>query len=257
MDYKLINKFGKSFITVPRLEELGLKNCFTTIDMDLGTNTNRSTEDIKENFNTIYKFLDVEPESLYYGIQVHSNHLELINNESRPLKDDIALFFPDTDGLITSKENIALNTRFADCIPIIIFDPKNMIQANIHSGWKGTLESIGIRGLEIMFNKCKSKAEDLLVVLGPAIGKEDFEVDIDVMEKFKEEFTFHDQIIKQKNQGKYLIDLKGIVVKQFLAEGIREENIIDIDLSTFSTPYLHSFRRDKERFGLMGCVTII
>lgn len=256
MAYKIIEHKNKKFIKVPRLEDLGLKNCFTSIDMDLGMSTNKSMDKLRENYEIIFDFLEVESRDIYYGRQVHSNNIRIIGEELGGEEGQVGRFFPDTDGLITGEKNLALLIRYADCIPIIIYDPVKKVQANLHSGWKGTLSKIGTRGLDLMINNFSSKPEDLIVVMGPAIGRDDFEVSQDLMEEFSKSFTFSQEVIRRKNQEKYLIDLKGIVRRLFLEEGIREDNLIDIDLSTYSTPYLHSYRRDKEKFGLMGCLTL-
>ncbi len=257
MDYKIVTYKNKRYITIPQLTDLGLKHVFTTIDMDIGMKTNKSIEDIKNNIKLVYELLDINPKLLYNGYQSHSNNIEIIEDISQGELSPFGRFIPNTDGLVTDKENIALITRFADCTPIILFDPIKRVQANIHSGWRGTLQKIGENGIGIMVNNYNCNPEDILVVLGPSIGKDDFEVDKDVMELFKNEFDYQD-IISKKDDLKYLIDLTTINKEMLIEKGIREENIIDIDLSTFSNPdLLHSYRRDKEKYGLMGLITCL
>ena len=257
MEYKLVNKDNKRYIIVPRIMELGLNHCFTTMDMDMSINTNGSIESLKENLNNIYNFLGKKPKILYSGKQVHSSNIEIIKDISQGMTNELGQYIPDTDGLITDKKNIALISRFADCIPILIYDPVKKVHANIHSGWKGTLGGIGIKGIDLLISKFNSRPEDLIVVLGPSISKEDFEVESDVMEMFKTIFEFYNQVITQKNEIKYLIDLKGIYRVLLRDRGILDENIISINLSTYSTEYLHSYRRDKSKFGLMSVVSFL
>ena len=255
MNYKIIKKDNKSYITLPYLEELGLKHCFTSIDMDLSMKANKSPESLESNFNSIYELLDIKGKLLYTGRQVHSNNLALIKDKTMGHEDRFGRYIEETDGLITGEESIVLMTRYADCTPIIIYDPINKVHANIHSGWKGVLKRIGIRGLRLMLKEYNSKIEDLVIALGPSISMEDFEVDKDVAELFRAEFDFHQDFMKKKNKIKEVIDLKGIIKRLYSMEGVRDDNIVDINLSTYSTPFLHSYRRDKENFGLMGAFT--
>lgn len=257
MDYEIVKGKYNLYIIIPRLKKLGLKHCFTTTTMDIGSHTNKSLESLKDNFTRIYKFLDIRPEILYSGYQVHSGNIEMIIDDKQGEINPFGRYIPDTDGLITNKENFALVTRFADCTPIILYDPVKKVHSNIHSGWRGTLEEIGGNGVDIMVNQYKSNPKDIIGIIGPSIGKEDFEVDIDVMVKFEDKFELYKDIINKKNEKKYLIDLQKINKNILIDKGIRAENIITVDLSTYSNDIFHSYRRDGEDFGLMGLITCI
>ncbi len=256
MNYKIIKHNNKSFIVIPRLMELGLNHCFTSIDMDLGTKTNNSIKNISLSLKEAYQAIGIRPSILFSGEQVHSDRVQPVRNISDGEENAFGRYLPATDGLITSKKNIALISRYADCIPILLYDPIKKVQANIHSGWKGTLKEIAIKGIMIMREQYACNPKDLIIGMGPAIDRDNFEVDQDVMELFKNKFSFYEEFIRERN-NKFLIDLKYIYFRLFKEEGIKEENIIDINLSTYSTNYLHSYRRDKENFGLMGVISSI
>lgn len=257
MEYKIIEANNISYIIIPELLDLGLKHCFTTKHMDMGTKTNGDLEDLTKNFKHIYELLEINPKILYSGYQVHGNNVEIINSLNQGKETYFGRYIGDTDGLITNLKEVALITRYADCSPIILFDPINRVQANIHSGWRGTLKEISKVGIESIINNYKSNIDDIIAIIGPTIGKDDFEVDIDVKTMFEEKFTFNKDIISKKNNKKYLIDLTETNKRILLHSGIKETNIISIDLSTYSNPSLHSYRRDKEEFGLMGLITMI
>ena len=58
--------------------------------------------------------------------------------------------YNSTDGLITNKKDIILATTNADCILMLFFDPQKKVIANVHSGWKGTLQEISIEAVKKM-----------------------------------------------------------------------------------------------------------
>ena len=255
MKYEIVEDGYNSYLIIPKLIELGLKHCFTTKTMDIGSHTNKSLKSLKENFNSIYDFLNIDPKILYSGYQTHSKNIEMIWDNKQGQINEFGRFIEDTDGLITDREGIALITRFADCTPVILFDPIKKVHSNIHSGWRGTLQEIVANGVKIMGNEYNSMEKDIIAVIGPSIGKDDFEVDIDVMMEFRRKFESYKGVIKQKNDSKYLIDLQEINKRILLQSGIREESITIIDISTYSNDIFHSYRRDKEDYGLMGLVT--
>ena len=257
MNYKIISVGNKRYITIPRLSQLGLKHCFTTRDMDMGIRTNPSTRDIKNNLKQINQVLEIKPQVLFRGVQTHSNHIANLLDIAGGENSEIGRVFPDTDGFVTQLKDVALLTTYADCTPLILFDPVKKVHGNVHSGWKGTLQKIGKEALKQMVEDYNCNPDHIIAVIGPSIGKDDFEVELDVMEQFRDTFEFHKEIIRQKDQIKYLIDIQECNKRILMESGIKANNIIVVDLSTKSNPMFHSFRRDGDKFGLMGCITCV
>ena len=258
MDYKIETKNGFRFLYLPELEELGLYNCLTTKDMDIGRGTNEDIDDINENFERIYDFIGIRPKEQFSGYQVHSGNVARIRDMSQGSFNGVDRIISETDGLVTDMKNIALISRFADCTPVLLFDPIKKVQANIHSGWKGTLQRIAANGIDIMVNEYGCNPKDIIGVLGPTIGRDDFEVESDVMNMFREEFDFYKEIIRQKNEIKFLIDLHTTIKRMLVDKGLQEKNLTIINMSTYAEEDLfHSYRRDKEEFGIMGAITIL
>lgn len=257
MDYKIITRNKTRYIILPKLTQLGLHHCFTTRDMDMGMKTNPSTNDIGHNLRLIYETLGICPKGLFGGLQTHSKNIEAIVDISQGEANQLGRFFPETDGLVTNLKGVALFTTYADCTPIILFDPVKKVHGNVHSGWRGTLQKIGKQAVEKMIKDYSSNPADIIAIIGPSIGKDDFEVELDVMEQFQDAFDFHKDIIKKKDAVKYLIDIQETNKRILLESGINEENISVIELSTKSNPMFHSYRRDGNKFGLMGCITCL
>lgn len=164
--------------------------------------------------------------------------------------DNLNDSFLNTDGLITNLKDVCLLTKTADCQAILLYDPINKVIGNIHSGWKGTLNKIIMNAINIMTNDYHSKPEDIIVCICPSILKCCFEVDYDVVESFKNNFSNIDEDIYlgeiKDNKQKYYIDTVNINKKVLLSLGLKEENIITSDLCTKCQHDLyHSYRYDK------------
>lgn len=255
MNYSIEIEDNIRYIVIPELQKLGLNNCFTTIDMDMSLKDNTMIDRVKINHEKIFKFMNIRPKEVFSSIQIHSTNIEEIKDIEHGKKHEIGRIIPDNDGFVTDLKDIVLISKYADCTPIILYDPIKKVHANIHSGWRGTLKKIGSHGVDIMINKYNSNPKDIIAVLGPSIDRDDFEVDIDVKELFEKAFEFNREVIFKKDEIKYLIDLKEINKRILMDSGVKKTNITTIDLSTKSNPMLHSYRRDGDKFGLMAAIT--
>ena len=163
--------------------------------------------------------------------------------------------YNSTDGLITNKKDIILATTNADCILMLFFDPQKKVIANVHSGWKGTLQEISIEAVKKMKKEYSCNAEDIMCFICQSIRKCHFEVDQEVKDlfynKFKKLYNIEEIIEENKEKNKWHIDtvlINRTILKQ---EGLKEENIIDSGLcSVCNSDIIHSFRVEKEGYGL-------
>lgn len=241
-----VKKDGIEYLQFRKLLEYGLVNCFTTrIDgFDLDGRLDKRVTDY--NYNRLCNSLGIERNSIARPNQTHSDNIQNINE---------IIKLTDMDGIITNTPGINLTLSFADCTPILIYDPINKVIGNIHSGWRGTIKKIGPKAVIKMKEDYGSKPEDLIVCIGPCIKQCHFEVQDDVKELFEKEFGYLNRnadIIKDEEgkPGKYMVDTT-LVIKLTLEEvGIKPENIYDSKICTVcSSNVVHSFRADKEKSG--------
>ena len=163
--------------------------------------------------------------------------------------------YAETDGLITNKKNIMLATTNADCILLLFFDPVKKVIANVHSGWKGTIQRISTETVKKMIETYKCNPQDIICCICPSIRKCHFEVRKDVYELFYSEFKelkdIEDIITKKADEDKWLIDT--VKINQTILEemGLKKENIIDSGIcSVCNSSKIHSYRAEKEGYGL-------
>lgn len=190
--------------------------------------------------------------------QEHTDNIQIVDKKVNINNMDINLEkYNDTDGLITNKQNLILSTTNADCILMLFFDPVTRTIANIHSGWKGTLQRISIKTVEKMIKEFDCNPKDIICCICPSIRKCHFEVDKDVKDMFEKEFI-NIQINKrinimekQKEQEKWNIDT--VLINKIILEqlGLKKENIIDSEIcSVCNSNLIHSYRVEKQGYGL-------
>ena len=203
-------------------------------------------------YKTICNKLDLNYNDIVKTNQNHTDNVEIIDEKVSKDEPDFAVY-QETDGLITDRTNLVLSTTNADCILLIFFDPVKKVIANVHSGWKGTLQRISVKAVEKMHDEYGCNSKDIICCVCPSIRKCHFEVDRDVYIMFENEFKELkqiDEIIEQKND-KWHIDTI-LINKVILKEaGLLEENIIDSGIcSVCNKDIIHSFRAEGADYGL-------
>jgi YfiH family protein len=143
------------------------------------------------------------------------------------------------DALVSNRPGIGLSIRTADCLPILIADPRNRAVAAIHAGWRGVVSQIASKTVHTMCLHFDSKPEDLVVAIGPGIGACCFEVGPEVAAQFQLE-------------GRIKIDLVETTCRELGRNGIAPGQISSSGLCSHCNPeILESYRRDREAAGRM------
>jgi hypothetical protein len=92
------------------------------------------------------------------------------------------------DGILTDNSDVTLFMRFADCVPILLYDPVKKVIGIVHAGWQGTCQKIAAAAVEKMNARYGSSARDILAGIGPSICQSCYEVGSEVQGSFKKQF---------------------------------------------------------------------
>jgi YfiH family protein len=156
----------------------------------------------------------------------------------------------EADAMITNLKGVTLAIKTADCVPILLFDDAINVIGAIHSGWRGTKESIVKKTIALMNKNYHSNPKDISALIGPAINPCCYEVQKDL----KDIFESFEGAIENRN-GKTFLNLKAIIAKDLRESGI--ENIENISECTCCTPDLYpSYRRDKTDQRIFSIITL-
>ena len=245
---KLVIKKTKSFeyMQYKRLIDLGVNHAYI-LKSDKVDFKNTYSDTEYESFRTVCEELNMNFDNLKIHIQTHTDTIKCITEEDLELES--------VDGLITNHKDIPLYSKSADCLLVVIYDPVKKVLANIHSGWRGTFQRILEKGVLKMIKNYGSNPDDLVCALSPCIKKEHFEVGEEVGELCKDLFGYMEEfdsiMTETKNETdskekKFLIDLTRINTNMLKEVGIKEENIIDCNLCSYTEEdKLYSYRREK------------
>ena len=250
----LQKKNGIEYIQFKRLLDYGIKHAYSLKGDGLNFRSNSREE--KSSYSKIYEAVGLDTSTLVKPLQKHTGNVKCIN---RVFKKSELEFI---DGLITDKKNITLTSTNADCMLLLMYDPKKNVIANIHSGWKGTFQKIAEKAVLKMIRNYRCRPEDIECYICPSIRKCHFEVEEEVKELCENIFHFIPNkdlfIFKGEVKGgvqRYYIDTAYINKYMLMELGLREENIIDSEIcSVCNSDMIHSYRVEGKEFKLSTAI---
>lgn len=80
------------------------------------------------------------------------------------------------DAIITRQTGVALALSFADCTPLLFYDPVQRVIAMAHGGWRGTARGIALATVEAMSARFDCQPRNILAGVAPSIGACCYEV---------------------------------------------------------------------------------
>ena len=154
---------------------------------------------------------------------------------------------PGVDGLVTDALRVGLFATFADCYPLIAYDPAHHAVGLAHAGWRGTAAGIAGRLVAALAENFGSEPGSLHVGIGPGICGACYEVGPEFADRFPEE------TLTRGAEGRLLLDLAEANRLQFLAAGVAAEKIELSGDCTLESPAFFSHRGlpDGSRFATL------
>ncbi len=128
-------------------------------------------EAVRENRRRVYAALAIDPARVAQAGQIHGADV-LVVDESHAGSGalDRSLIRPPADALITNRPNLFLLACFADCTPLLFWDPVRRAVGVAHAGWQGTVKGIAAATVRAMRASFGTDPADLRVVIGPSAG---------------------------------------------------------------------------------------
>lgn len=188
------------------------------------------------------------------GVQVHGTRIERVTKDKRGAGSrthNTAIM--DTDGLITDEDDVLLTAFYADCVPLLFWDPDHSAIGIAHAGWRGTVGGIASKMLKQMQQTFSTKPDTVRVAIGPSIGSCCYEVDDVVIEALQEQIpSLPESIVQPNENGRYMLDLKQANADILKETGVREQHLLVTNYCTCCEQQLFfSHRRDGEKAGRM------
>jgi YfiH family protein len=176
--------------------------------------------------------------------QIHSDEIFLLKDESQT-REQVSKI--NADAIMTHLSEIPIGIFTADCIPVLLYDPKLHVAAAIHAGREGTLQGIVNKSIMAMKREYGCQPQDLVAGLGLGIGGCCYEIDENCLNSFENKIPFELPFVKPKENGKFLLDLFAVNAQQGIDAGLLPENILRSEECTFCSPMNYfSYRREGQ-----------
>ncbi|MEA3345074.1 MAG: peptidoglycan editing factor PgeF [Chloroflexota bacterium] len=183
--------------------------------LNVGHTVGDDTRAVEVNHHRICQALDIPREAITTAHQVHGARVGRVGAE------DQGTTLSSTDGLITDVPDVALMLRFADCVPLLFFDPHRPAVGLAHAGWRGTLAGIArkvVRAMAIAFN---SQPEELIAGIGPSIGPCCYQIGWDLADRVQAQFPQWPDLIHWRCSDRPYLDLWRANQRQLEEAGVR------------------------------------
>jgi YfiH family protein len=230
-----------------------------------------SRENVLENRCRFQSALGAKDLRLVALKQIHSDVVQMFDAQpAQPCRGDAS---------VTNRAGLLLGIQTADCVPILLVDPKKRAVAAVHAGWRGTLQRIVVKAIGQMQMQFGTKPRDILAAIGPAIGGCCYEVGTEVAIQFQSQFAGAHEWFDEFRTGdepnpvqwlnmmppghqpppkNVLLDLRKANRAQLVEAGLRAQNIFVSELCTACRRDLFfSYRKEGAITGrLMAAVGI-
>ena len=216
--------------------------------LNLGGTVGDDIQAVHENHRRMYRSLDADAARACTVWQVHSADTVIVTEPAPGRK-----WLSRADGMVTQQTGIPLAMRFADCVPILYYDPVQKVTGVAHAGWRGTLGRAQVNVIDTMREAFGCRPQDIQAGIGPSIGPDHYQVGEEVVEEAHKVFASLDGIIKRADDGSAYLNLWEANRRRLADSGVEQIEIAAICTASNTTEFF-SHRAEKGKTGRFGTV---
>jgi len=200
------------FYTLDLFDQHGIRHGFFTrqggvspepwTSLNHGGTTGDVRPNVVENRRRMFEVFDLPVETIFDSWQVHGREV-ICADRPRPLDSP----HQKADGILTADRDITLVMRFADCVPVLLYDPVKGVTGIVHAGWQGTVLQAAAAGVERMQSAYGSRPADIVAGIGPSICVDHYQVGHEVVEGVRQSFGADAGSVLRQANGTTHLDL--------------------------------------------------
>ena len=183
--------------------------------LNLGHTVGDDLAAVEENHRRALGALGLEPQQVVSPCQVHGARVGIVG------RAHLGTVQSATDALVTAAPAVPLLMRFADCTPVLFFDPVRRVVGMAHAGWRGVVAGTAGATIQTMTERLGCDPADLWAGIGPTIGPCCYAVGPEVVAAVKAACPPGTEIVRHTDEQTYL-DLPAAVQAQLRAAGVEQ-----------------------------------
>jgi polyphenol oxidase len=234
-----------AFLTLPEMDVLpGIGHCYTTSmggvsaapygGLNLALHVGDDPTAVMANRAALAAAIGLAPQRFVFANQVHGATVAVVTPDmaDRGTRSD-ADAIPATDALVTAVPGLCLLVLVADCVPVLLADPRRRCVGAAHAGWRGTVQDIAGATVRVLTDVLGSDPADIIAAIGPSIGPADYEVGPEVVAAVQTALpTVWPDLLAPTRPGHARLDLWSANRHQLLAAGLDPAHVHVAGVST-------------------------
>jgi YfiH family protein len=217
---------------------------FASLNMSISTGD--TLYNTRANRQLAFDALNVPFDSMMDVWQVHGTNV-VCADSPRGEREAIK-----ADGVITDRHGVTLFQRFADCAPIILYDPIRRAIGIVHAGWKGTISGAAASLVKAMNETYSCQPRHLLAGIAPSICVDHYEVGYEVVNAARGAFKNPDEVLIKKGEC-YHFDLWAANRTALQEAGVEQIEVSGLCTSCRNDLFF-SHRAEKGKTGRFGAL---
>jgi len=216
--------------------------------LNLGGTVGDDQAAVRENHRRVYAALGLDGSRACTVWQVHSADTVVVR-EAVPNRRWLAR----ADGIVTDQPGLPLAMRFADCTPVLLYDPAHHAIGMAHAGWRGTVSGAAVSALDAMGTAFGTCPPDVQAAIGPSIGPDRYQVGEEVVEAIRHTFGQTDGLILRAEDGSAYLDLWAANRLALERAGVIQIEVAGICTASHTDEFF-SHRAEAGKTGRFGAV---
>lgn len=219
--------------------------------LNIGGTVGDQPSRVQKNYHRMLAALDLNPEDCS---QVHQTHSAQVIRVTEPQVGDAPA--PVADSMITDQVGLSLVMRYADCVPILLYDPIQHACGLVHAGWLGSVRHVARAAVNKMVEAFGTRASDLVAGIGPSIGPDHYPVGLDVIRAVEESYPEWSSSLLIREGDLVKLDLWKTNEVDLRAAGVNHIEQSGLCTACENQDW-YSHRAEKGRTGRFGAVMTI
>ncbi len=215
--------------------------------LNLGRKSGDTLANVEINFQRLHDALALDSTATVRASQAQADRVAIVNAAHRGTVVD------DVDALVTNVSGVPLFLHYADCVPILFFDPAHRAIGIAHAGWRGTVGKIATKTAQAMRDTFGTQPHDLIAGIAPSIGPCCYRVGADVSNQIRAAFDNADELLIPQADGGVHLDLWQANVSQLGALGVKQIEVASL-CTAHRTDDFYSWRAEQAKTGRFGAI---
>jgi YfiH family protein len=217
------------------------------LTLNLSRTTGDDATNVAMNIQRLHDALGLDATATISASQAQVDRVAVVGAAQR------GTIIREVDALLTNEPGVPLMLRYADCVPIFLFDPVHRAIGVAHAGWRGTVGKIATKTARAMVDAFGTQPRDLIACIAPSIGPCCYRIGEDVSAQVRAAFVDADELLIAQAGGGVHLDLWKANAQQLRELGVEQIEITGICTADHTDDF-YSWRAENAKTGRFGAI---